>query len=235
MKSIFTRKPFNDDRRNSKECKKLYTAGLKLRWPSLSNEVEKIRYKTKYITKKQDIEKNEKALQCFEKALKICNDETFSKKIMAAVSFVLFLLERYEEAVKNSDEILNSKTDDKKVLLDSYTTKIGSLFFLERYNDADSCCDVAFNLFPDNAFIIAFKAKALYKLEEFEKSLKKCDKALELFDESCTAWKTKIYCLEELGRYEEALECLGLFSKKESSKHYDLDDEKEFLVGAIEN
>ncbi|MGV8077159.1 MAG: tetratricopeptide repeat protein [Methanosarcina sp.] len=101
---------------------------------------------------------------------------------------IFFEMGKYEEALAVYEEAVEAWKKIADILFEKGKDANGKKF-LERIQDARSCCGMA-----------------LFKLERYEEALEIVDSALKTKPESSTEWSNKGFVLSAMGRNEEALE-----------------------------
>lgn len=138
--------------------------------------------------------------------------------------FVLFKLQRYEDALEIIDEALSKSPEDPRIIF----SRGFVLFSISRYEEALEVLDKAIEMQPELPDAWYCKANALYQIERFEDALEAYEKAIEyagimnfefprysllnidpdptLKTNAAGVWYAKANTLDKLGRQEEAIE-----------------------------
>ncbi|NYT19796.1 MAG: tetratricopeptide repeat protein [Methanosarcinales archaeon] len=138
--------------------------------------------------------------------------------------FILFKLQRYEDALDIIDEALNKNPEDPKIIF----SRGFVLFSISRYEEALEMLERAIEMQPELPDAWYCKANALYQIEHFEDALEAYEKAIEyagimnfefprysflninpdptLKTNAAGVWYSKANTLDKLGRKEEAIE-----------------------------
>ncbi|ADG13331.1 TPR repeat-containing protein [Methanocaldococcus infernus ME] len=138
----------------------------------------------------------EKAIECFDKAIKLDPNNPAAWYYKADS---LYKLERYEKAIECFDKAIKLDPNNPA----AWYYKADSLYKLERYEKAIECFDKAIKLDPNNPAAWYYKADSLYKLERYEKAIECFDKAIKLDPNNPAAWYYKGIILAKLGKHEE--------------------------------
>ena len=149
----------------------------------------------------------------------------------------LFKLEKYNDAIKYYDKMIELKHDDvdayynkgialadsehreKAIVcfdsvlelnfddIDAYIQKGIILAELERYDEAIQCLDKTIELKPDSYVAYNNKGIILAKLERYDEAIQCFDKTIELKPDSYVAYNNKRDVLRKLGRFSDARKC----------------------------
>ena len=138
--------------------------------------------------------------------------------------FILFKLDKKEEALAIIEDTIQKKPDDIKATF----SKGFILFNIGQYEEALRILDKAISLDPEYPDAWCCKANTLYQLERFEEALESYEKAIEFADimhfnfprysflntnpdptiktNASGVWYCKANTLEKLGKHKEAIE-----------------------------
>ena len=115
----------------------------------------------------------------------------------------LFKLEKYDDAIKCYDKIIEIKPDD----IDAYYNKGSALAELRHRKKAIMCFDNVLELNSDDIDAYIHKGIILAKLKRYDEAIQCFDKTIELKPDSYAAYNNKGIILAELKRYDEAIQC----------------------------
>jgi tetratricopeptide (TPR) repeat protein len=144
------------------------------------------------------IDRDEEALACFEKALELQSDFPLAWDLRGDA---LGCLNRHEEALASYDQALELQPDFQIAWFD----RGNALGHLGRYEEAIASYDKALEFKPDSHQAWRNRGSALGDLGRYEEAIASYDKALEFKPDSHQAWKNRGSALGNLGRYEEAI------------------------------
>ena len=134
----------------------------------------------------------------FRTSLRIVPDR---ESVLVNLSATLFMLERYEDVTKISNQILDQNNSNKEAWLN-----LGNAHQkLEQYEQAISSYDKAIGLEPEYAEAWSNRANALKEIEQYEAALASYDKAISINPGFTEDWSNRGNTLHELEQYEAAL------------------------------
>lgn len=156
--------------------------------------------------------KDEEAVKCYDRALKINPGHT---KSLINKGEILAAQEKTTEAIDCYSKVLELEPDN----LDIYSKKADILYNQKDYNEAGDCYDRILKIKPDNSEALSRKGEILYAQGKGEEAVKFFDKALKINPEYDTAWIAKGKYLYSKEKYKEALKCFNkaLETKPDSS------------------
>jgi tetratricopeptide (TPR) repeat protein len=178
--------------------------------------------------------KNEEAIECYDKALNLVPDLADS---LDAKGRALIDLDKYEEALDYFDRALRIKPKVARIwnnkglalefsekfdealkcyekaieirpkIMVPWSNKGRILYILGRFDEAISCYDKAIEIKPNNAYAWNGKGEAFISDEKLEEALICFDRALSIDNKYALAWQNRATSLFDLEKYEESQTC----------------------------
>ena len=155
-----------------------------------------------------ELEKYEEALDCYNEALKIKEDNVHC---LINKCEVLYKLRRYQDSLELSDTVLKINNSVANI----YYYRAEAMFHLKYYNDTIETCDMGISLFPyyNELYILKLKVYSIYK--KFDKILEIIEETrrLEIIDE-----KIDLYNAKALVNQDKIDEGFDIFKKLMASE-----------------
>jgi len=150
---------------------------------------------TNYI----DLEKYDNALADLDKAFRLGVDKCI---ILSTKSLVLFKANRFEEALREIDQITTVGCEADNL---ARITQGKSLIQLHKFDEAITTFDKILAINDKNSLAYFNRAIALFELEKYDRALSDLEKASELnYDDEYSIYLIKGKILDKLGKNQEA-------------------------------
>ncbi|PMQ01338.1 MAG: hypothetical protein CBR30_06700 [Dictyoglomus sp. NZ13-RE01] len=151
-----------------------------------------------------DLGKYERAIKCFDEAIKLRNGDFPDAWYNKGLAF--YALGRFDEAIKCYDEVIKLRKGD---FPEFWYNKGNALSKLGKFKEAIECFDKAIKLGKrDDPDAWYNKGNAFYALGRFDEAIKCYDEAIKLRKgDFPDAWNNKGNAFYALGKFGEAIKC----------------------------
>lgn len=151
------------------------------------------------------LNKNEEALDMFNKWLLIEPEEKEKIYIYKQISITYYILKQYDKSLEYCDKIL--EIDENNV--DALDRKSDIYNALEKYNEAIYCCDKSIDINASLAHSYLSKAEALYNLGRYKEAMDNCYTVDNIYPYFIKSYLIQIKILYYVSEYEQAMEIVN--------------------------